>query len=71
MVNDPIDDAALGLLEEHAVNALAYRPTSVEANDKLALVHEVRRLQRFVQWIADHSTDPAAVREAVAYGAKK
>ena len=31
---------------------------------------ELKRLRAFVQWVADHSNDPAVVREAKAHGAK-
>lgn len=31
---------------------------------------ELKRLRAFVQWVADHSNDPAVVREAKLHGAK-
>lgn len=31
---------------------------------------EIERLRKFVQWVGDHSNDPAVVREAKRHGAE-
>ena len=41
-----------------------------QAAQRKARSDELKRLREFVQWVADHSNDPAVVREAKAHGAK-
>jgi stringent starvation protein B len=41
-----------------------------QAAQRKARSDELKRLRAFVQWVADHSNDPAVVREAKAHGAK-
>lgn len=41
-----------------------------QARQRKARDAELKRLRAFVQWVADHSNDPAIVREAKAHGAK-
>lgn len=37
----------------------------------IAMVMEIKRLQAFVQYVADHCNDPTLVREAYTHGAKR
>jgi hypothetical protein len=41
-----------------------------QARVRKARNEEIQRLRAFVQWVAEHSKEPAVVREAINQGAK-